>query len=389
MCSGTFIVRPAFLLLPAFAALSGFGCTTHQRVESVRTEISDLVMVSPKSSFSAVDGARDFVALPMGRLAVVPSIRRGIHYTINLTDIVTGEVNFLDVGEKRYPINLAVYGDYSTLLVGTDAVREPRTDGVSSIREPRTDGVSSIQAWDVRTRSLQREVRLADGLRASVLLAHDANRVYARNDQWEEGAIHRIDLQTGKIEDLFGPHSHVREPMPWGVTTIELLSINPKGDEIVIGAWQQAIAWDVRKGAERASFRLKSQCQCRHATVSRDGTRIAIADGDSVVLFDFQTGKRIAQLGRGKELHTIGAVAFSPNCKFLVVGVSLHTSYPSNIFVWRLADLSRPLAFRCHDDNITAISFFPDNGDLVTGSVDGTVRSWELDKLPWFNKNHE
>ena len=175
--------------------------------------------------------------------------------------------------------------------------------------------------------------------------------------------------------------AQVQEPTPWGLRTARLLAMNPTSEEIVIGDWQQVIIWDVRKRSERLSCPLQEKSEYTQAAVSSEGTRLAAPDGDNIDLFDLKTGKRIAELTREKVPGRVAALAFSPNGKYLAAGINPRKNHPSYVIAWRLDEMAEPLAFRCHDDNLTTMLFFPETGDLATGSIDGTARVWDLDKL--------
>ena len=149
------VLAPILVLVALFQS-----CRYSQEgVKKEDVEIEGLVSFSPKSTISAPNGAGRFVVLPNDRLAVIPCARRGAHYFVDLIDIKTNEVNSLDVGEERYPVSLAMFRDGSTLVVGTNAVRNALVKGVAT-----------LQAWNLKTRLPPKE---AEACRRSALWSTD------------------------------------------------------------------------------------------------------------------------------------------------------------------------------------------------------------------------
>ena len=69
----------------------------------------------------------------------------------------------------------------------------------------------------------------------------------------------------------------------------------------------------------------------------------------------------------------VGAVAFSPNGKFLATGSSDNLAR-----LWDVATGKELVSFRGHRDYVAAVAFSPDSKTLATGSYDHTARLWDL-----------
>ena len=66
-----------------------------------------------------------------------------------------------------------------------------------------------------------------------------------------------------------------------------------------------------------------------------------------------------------------GTPAFSPD------GAWIASYSVGNLLLWRLSDRSRHV-IKAHERHINAIAFSPDSRILATGSVDRTVRLWQV-----------
>ena len=74
---------------------------------------------------------------------------------------------------------------------------------------------------------------------------------------------------------------------------------------------------------------------------------------------------------RGEWVTTL---AFCPNQPILLAIATLN----GNIFLWNIITGKLVYTFRGHTDNVTALDFFQNGEQLVSGSWDGTVRFWSL-----------
>jgi WD40 repeat protein len=194
------------------------------------------------------------------------------------------------------------------------------------------------------------------------------------------GAVDRLDLSAGTVTRVFGPKSVTKVPTDWD-HGIYSLAIVPGGEELVIGMRMGVLVWDLKTSTEKRSIidpKRGSSC----LAVSPDKKQLASA-GSGMTVSDFGSGKIIHERRLDNRGGSVCGLAFSPDGKFLVDGVSLGRKSPGYIVVWRTNDYSTESVFPCHTSAFRTMAFMPGTHKIVTGAEDGTVCVWDLDKLRW------
>jgi WD40 repeat protein len=134
------------------------------------------------------------------------------------------------------------------------------------------------------------------------------------------------------------------------------------------------ILWDASSGDEIRRFpgstRLSDAFGSQRLAFSRDGTRLAIADGNLIKIFDATSGDLLLTL-TGHQFD-VWAIAFSPDAKRLASG----GSNDGNVRIWDLST-GESLTLEGHTAAIEALAFHPNGEWLATASDDFTMKIWD------------
>jgi WD40 repeat protein len=109
-------------------------------------------------------------------------------------------------------------------------------------------------------------------------------------------------------------------------------------------------------------------------SISPDSTRLAVCEYTSgtegvLSVFDIVTLEERARVSICPGNHLPWAIAFSPGGDLIASGTAFGAMQ-----VWDASNLSIISTIRGHHAQVTSIVFFPDGSQIVSGSLDGTVR---------------
>jgi WD40 repeat protein len=109
--------------------------------------------------------------------------------------------------------------------------------------------------------------------------------------------------------------------------------------------------------------------------VSADGKVLAVPCGDTVVLFDALSGKRLRTLTG----HTgrVFCVAFSPDGKRLATGA---WGEPATVKLWDAHTGEEKRTLEGHAGNVHCVAFSPDGKRLASSGADGKTLVWDSEK---------
>lgn len=145
------------------------------------------------------------------------------------------------------------------------------------------------------------------------------------------------------------------------------------GDDKVIRIWDWAGGKTVR--TIRAQVGPGNEGNIFALALSPDGRWLATGgyyNDDEVRLFDFASGKLVAQL-KGHD-NVVNVLAFSPDGKQLISGQNADIA----AIIWDV-ERQRPIRqLKGHEAPVYGVAFSPDGERVVTASNDGTLRLWRV-----------
>ena len=128
---------------------------------------------------------------------------------------------------------------------------------------------------------------------------------------------------------------------------------------------QDNTQWGIPEGARTRLGRGRTG-EMRY---SPDGTRLAVASGIGIWLYDTATYQDVSLLtGQSEQIFNI---AFSPDGKTIASGC-----YDGTIRLWDIGTGIHKTRLTTYKVSVNSVAFSP-NGPLACGSDDGTVRLWD------------
>ncbi len=120
--------------------------------------------------------------------------------------------------------------------------------------------------------------------------------------------------------------------------------------------------------------------------ISPDGTVMASVVGGTISILEFPSGKERIQIPGIFKGPTNGSekIVFTPDNQKLAItsgGGGPGMPAPANVTLLNLADGKQIGTFVGHTDRIEALAFNLDGTKMVSGSLDGTARVWDVAKL--------
>lgn len=239
---------------------------------------------------------------------------------------------------------------------------------------------STARIWDVAT---GRELHTLAGHRCSVksvAFSPDGKTLASVSN---DGAVKLWDVSTGRERrSLVHWKSKDFDASVYSVVFIR------GGSQILTGNGDGTIStWDVATGREVGNWKAHER-EVFALTLTRDGRLLASASesGFDAKFWDTATGREVRRLGGAKtpglteQLH---GAAFSPDGKFFAtseVGFDekLRQYAYHRTRLWDVATGRNVSTFEGHKFDIDDVAFTPDGRLLASGSVDGTIKFWDL-----------
>ncbi|KAL9936131.1 hypothetical protein V8E36_004973 [Tilletia maclaganii] len=161
---------------------------------------------------------------------------------------------------------------------------------------------------------------------------------------------------------------------------IRSVCFSPDGKYLATGAEDRQIRiWDI---SSRTVYQvLKDHKQEIYSLdFSADGRLIASGSGDKTVrIWDLETGRELHALWTVPELSSaeagVTSVSISRDSRLVAAG-----ALDTFVRVWDTRTGDQLEKLKGHKDSIYSVAFAPDGKSLVSGSLDKTLKRWDLDE---------
>jgi RNA polymerase sigma factor (sigma-70 family) len=223
------------------------------------------------------------------------------------------------------------------------------------------------------------------GGKCAVALAFSPNGKVLASRGWSE--IQLFDALHGTLlKQIALPAYQLPDPRAGiagdNVTTMTL-AFSPDGQTLAGPVRDTLRFWDVTTAKEIGKSALP-QAVTGMMAYSPDGRVLALENTDQTIsLWETATGKERGRIGHKAAADSTAEppfrqgliLAFSPD------GGLLATRAGHDVVVWEVVAGKEVGRFKGHEEDITALAFFPDGKSLVSGSADTTSLVWDAGKL--------
>jgi len=186
--------------------------------------------------------------------------------------------------------------------------------------------------------------------------------VFLTRNRWDAWVVERTDLGVG--------------------TPMAVVAVSRDARRAVLYRWDPdrhyaLLLWDIETSRRLATYQFWPW-HGYFATFSPDGTKMlatvpAAKGGNETVLFDAETGERLATLAGASGPGILGHGSFSPDGRFVISPGGAPDGYAR---VWSASDGSLVLKLGKHAEGAYGAEFSPRGGTILTAGR-GDVRLWD------------
>lgn len=223
----------------------------------------------------------------------------------------------------------------------------------------------TARIWDVASGSLIFVLQGHDGPVNSAVFSHDGSRIVTASS---DNTARVWDAKTGKLLVVLSGHED----------KVVSALFNSDGSRVVTSSYDQtARLWDSSTGAQLQTLRGHTFV-LNSADFNLDGSRVLTTSWDNTArLWNAETGAQITSVySSGLSEFGLASANFSPSGSQVAIGSGT---------ILRILDATNGkelLALNGHEQPIGFAVFSPDGSQVVTESLDNTVRIWNLIKAP-------
>jgi WD40 repeat protein len=272
--------------------------------------------------------------------------------TLKLWEAATGRLMRTFEGNSEAVTSVAFSPDGRSVLSGSEGWK----------REEKT-----LRLWDAATGRLVRVFEGASGGVGSVAFSPDGRSVASGGLGAGRATLKLWDAATGRLVHNFGGYSEA----------VMSVAFSPDGGAVIAGgsAFAGAAAiglWNAATGQRVRPFNKHSN-DVRSVAFSPDGRSAVSGSWGPIELWDVATGRLV----RTFEKHSgpVGSIAFSAD------GRHVTSADGQLVKLWNPANGRLVRAFGedpAFGENPTSVAFSPDGRSVLSGSMGGKLRLWEV-----------
>ena len=231
---------------------------------------------------------------------------------------------------------------------------------------------SNIRLWDVQTGKLLKTLKKRTAFEDfegrdvnSVVFSPDGNMIASGSGN---GTIRLWNAHTGEFIKYLVGHTK----------SVNSVVFSPNGNRLISTGTDGVCLWDVNTG----EYIKEVQIPAVSAAFSPDGRTCAIASETGISVRNAHTLQFLEGLRenrgsednnfRGKDIGSIGSVAFSPDRNTIV------SCGGNNIHLWDAHTNQLLKTLIGHTDAVNSVAFSPDGETIASASNDRTIRLWNV-----------
>jgi WD40 repeat protein len=231
----------------------------------------------------------------------------------------------------------------------------------------------TIRLWDLESGKLIRGFKGDWKTVKSVALSPDSSMAMSGSD---DNVIHVWDLEAGQEVMALTGHTDLVQSLAWSSDGKRALS---GGDD------NSVRLWDVESGTEIRRFDGHSDTVASVAFAATGRWILSGSSDKTARIWDPESGRELRRFA-GHETW-VNSVAYAPDGRRILVGCGgeivdgqFKDGADTFLHLWDVASSKEILRLEGHSASVTSVAFSPDGKRALSGSLDKTVRLWNLAK---------